>query len=139
MGKKLDIATVKKVSNYWKQSSSHDYKTMQGLFRIRRYSDSLFYCHLSLEKILKSFVVFRSREHAPHIHDLVRLAELAKISLDEDTKALLNAANDFNIRARYPEHKFSFYKKCTKRYTEKYKKPLEKLYRTLCREFMQKK
>lgn len=37
----------------------------------------------------------------PFIHDLVRLADLADISLDDEQRAFLAACNRFAIRGRY--------------------------------------
>jgi len=37
----------------------------------------------------------------PFIHDLVRLADLAGISLDDDQRAFLASCNRFAIRGRY--------------------------------------
>lgn len=51
----------------------------------------------------------------------------------------LDEVNDFNIRSRYPEFKFRFYKKCTKRFTEKYIDRIEQLFRYLCQHLQQKK
>ena len=47
---------------------------MLGLFSIKRYSDSLFYGHIVLEKILKALVVQKIGEKLPKIHNLETLA-----------------------------------------------------------------
>jgi HEPN domain-containing protein len=54
----------------------------------------------------------------PRIHDLVRLAKLADIELDEDTSEFLDSVNTFNISTRYPDEKLRFYKLCTQEFTE---------------------
>ncbi|MBU4478761.1 MAG: HEPN domain-containing protein [Candidatus Omnitrophica bacterium] len=35
---------------YWLKIAEHDYETMLGLFKLKRYADSLFYGHMVLEK-----------------------------------------------------------------------------------------
>jgi HEPN domain-containing protein len=76
--KKVD---VKKMVKYWQVTAAHDYETMLALFQSKRYSDSLFYGHIVLEKILKAHAVNATKKEAPKIHDLVRLQELADIKL----------------------------------------------------------
>lgn len=85
-----------------------------------------------LEKILKSHVVKTTKEQAPFIHDLVRLANLTKLEFSTKEIHFLHQVNDFNIRARYPEHKLAFYKKCTKIYTQPYFDQIVQLYKKLC-------
>ncbi len=97
-----------------------------------RYSDSLFFGHIILEKVLKALVVKKIGEHAPFTHDLVQLQGLAGISLSKAETDILDEANDFNIRARYPERKLEFYKKCTKEFTDKYMPAIKDLYQKLC-------
>ncbi|HHD92686.1 MAG TPA: HEPN domain-containing protein [Candidatus Portnoybacteria bacterium] len=130
---------VKKIIKYWQKTAEHDYETMIGLFKIKRYSDSLFFGHIILEKIIKALVVKETKNQAPRLHDLVRLQEIAKLKLSSEEVRFLNRINDFNIRARYPEYKLQFYKKCTKEYTEKYFNQIIDLYKKLCQELKQKK
>ena len=49
-------ADIKKAVKYWRATAGHDYETMLALFQAKRYSDSLFYGHIVLEKILKARV-----------------------------------------------------------------------------------
>ena len=124
--------SVKKIVEYWTKTAEHDYETMLGLFRIKRYSDSLFFGHIVLEKILKGLVVSKTKTEAPYIHNLTKLAEIAKCDLLKEELNLLDIVNKFNIRSRYPEYKFQFYKRCTKKYTENYLNEIIKLYKKLC-------
>ena len=87
-------------------------------FKGKKYSDSLFFGHIVLEKILKALVVKEIKEQALFTHNLVKLEEAAKLDFNKKSIEFLNQINDFNIRARYPEKKLAFYKKCTPKYTE---------------------
>ena len=131
--------TVSDIIDYWTKTAKHDFDTMLVLFETKRYSDSLFFGHIVLEKILKGLVVKNTKEQAPDIHDLVRLQELAGLVLATKEIDLLDAVNNFNIRSRYPEHKLLFYKTCTEEYTNKYYPPIIALYKKLCRKLKQKK
>lgn len=128
----MDFRETKRITQYWQKTAEHDYETMLVLFKSKRYSDALFFGHMVLEKILKAYVVQNTKKQAPYVHDLVRLAELAHLELSEEELDVLDIVNDFNIRARYPEYKLKFYKKCTKKYTEKHLENIKILYKTLC-------
>lgn len=125
--------------SYWLKTANHDHETMLSLFKIQRYPDSLFFAHLTLEKILKALVVHETQKQAPFVHDLVRLQEAAKLNLTEEEVGLLNKVNDFNIRSRYPDYKLQFYKICTKKYVEGYLQKIVILYKKLCQNLKQKK
>ncbi len=68
----MDMRTL---IQYWEKSSANDFAVTQYLFKSRKYSYALFFCHLSLEKLLKGFIVKHTKKSAPLEHDLVRLAE----------------------------------------------------------------
>ena len=125
--------------NYWQKTADHDYKTMKSLFVAKRYDASLFFGHIVLEKILKALVAEETKDHAQYTHNLVKLARVSKIKLDEKELNLLKEVNDFNIEARYPEQKLRFYKLCTKAYTGKYIKKIDALYKKLCQNLKLKK
>ncbi|MCK5459977.1 HEPN domain-containing protein [Candidatus Parcubacteria bacterium] len=135
----MNQENIKKIIKYWQKTANHDYKTMIGLFKIKRYSDSLFFGHITLEKILKGLVVKETKNEAPYIHNLTKLAELANCDLSDNEMDLLDAVNKFNIKCRYPEHKLQFYKMCDKKYTKKYLAKIINLYKKLCEKLKQKK
>jgi HEPN domain-containing protein len=129
---RMNAREIKNTIEYWVNTAKHDYDTMEYLFKGKKYSDSLFFGHIVLEKILKALVVKKIKEQAPYTHNLVKLEELAKLSFDKKLIEFLNQVNDFNIRARYPEQKQAFYKKCTFQYAKKYNKEIKSLYKDLC-------
>ena len=101
----------KELVDYWLKTTEHDYKTMLGLYRIKRFADSLFYGHIVLEKILKAHVVYETKQNAPFSHDLFLLAKsLKEVNWDSQQLDLLDDVNRFNIRSRYPDIKLKFYK-----------------------------
>lgn len=123
---------IKDAIEYWKKTAERDYDTMIGLFKIERYPESLFYGHIIIEKIIKGLVAKETREQPPYTHDLLRLAELAKLDLDTEKMDFLDMLNDFNIRARYPEHRLDLYKKCDKNFAEKNLEVIKEFYNKLC-------
>lgn len=113
---------------------------MLTLFENGRYSDSLFFGHIVLEKAIKAVVVKDTGEQAPYIHDLVRLFELTDLELTKEEIRLLNRVNTFNIRTRYPDYKLNFYKTYeNKEKAKEYLDRIKKLYKKICQDLKQKK
>lgn len=114
MVKKFDTKSIK---SYWISEANEALIVANHLFEKKDYSYALFFGHLAVEKILKAIYVQNKNEHAPPIHNLLRLWKLAEISLDKNMIGHLNLITSFNIEARYPDIKRSFRKKCTKEFT----------------------
>lgn len=129
---------IKKVIDFWKTEAKRNYETSEFLYEGKRYSDCLFFCHLTLEKILKGLVVQQTKTHAPYIHELDTLAIKTGLNLNEDQMRQLKIINTFNIRARYDNIKKSFYQKCTKEYAEEYFNISKKLYLWLKKQYQKK-
>ena len=114
---------------YWLESTEHDLKSAESILKSRRYDWCLFVGHLALEKILKAVFVKRNDNNIPpKVHNLVRLAELSNIKLDNDQKFCLDKINDFNIQTRYPDYKLEFYKRCNAEYADEYLTKIKEFY-----------
>jgi len=122
-----DHPDVSRKINFWITSAKNDWKVAGHLFEKKDYSYALFFGHLTLEKILKAYYVKASRENPPLTHRLVYLTEKSKLELTEEQLELLEIVTDFNLEARYPDEKFTFYKKCTKDFTSHYLKQIEEM------------
>ena len=109
---------IEEKTDYWLTSADRDVHTAERLFAGGDYHWCLFISHLVLEKALKACYTKKMRDVPPKTHDLVKLAKLAGIDLNEDKTYFFNKVNDFNIEARYPDEKFSFYKTATKEFSE---------------------
>jgi len=111
---------LEKLIEYWKQGAKDDMSAAQDIaLKAKRYMQSLFFLHLSIEKSLKALVVFHSKDHAPLSHNLVFLAQKAGLELTETQTRLLNQINEYNISTRYPDEAGNLYKKATATYTKK--------------------
>lgn len=117
---------------YWLESAAHDLDTAENLFQSAKYDWCLFLGHLVLEKVLKAlYVDTNENKIPPKIHNLVRLAELSSLQLDEKQRTFLDEVNDFNLEVRYPDYKQEFYKRCTKDYAEPYFTKIKEYYQWL--------
>lgn len=70
---------IKKLIAYWREEAEHSWSIVPSLFEKKNFPESLFFAHLTLEKLLKALVVHKTQTHAPLIHDLARLSDYAKI------------------------------------------------------------
>jgi len=116
-----------KLIEYWITGSDDDYETMIAMFDSKRFSWALFIGHLMIEKLLKAYYVKVKSDYPPFIHNLLRLAEKAEMSLTDDIKKQLVTITAFNINARYDDYKMSFKKKCTTEFTEEWIDKLKEL------------
>jgi len=128
------MASAEEQIGYWLDSAKHDLDTAQDLFDKGRYDWCLFIGHLVLEKTLKGFFIKSTGDTAPFTHSLPYLAERAGLQLSNKQVELLEKVTDFNLEARYPDAKLSFYNLCTKDFTEPYFKDIREF-----REWMLKK
>ena len=70
-----------------------------------------------LRNSLKALYALRLKEHAPPIHNLLRLARALDLELDQVQTDALIRISAFNIEARYPDMKRDFRRMCTPGYT----------------------
>lgn len=86
---------------YWQEGAREDLETARILLDNNRINHGFFWAHLAIEKALKALVVRQTEINAPFIHDLVRLATLANLSLTDEQRGFLAACNRFAIHGRY--------------------------------------
>ncbi len=124
--------TLEEHIQYWLKSAAHDLETAETLFNNNRYDWSLFLGHLVIEKLLKAHFVRDNRNKVPPFtHNLSAIANKTKLKLSVEQETLLLEINQFNIRTRYPDYKFGFYKKCTPEFTQDYFSKIKGLYQWL--------
>jgi HEPN domain-containing protein len=112
---------------YWIKSAENDWRVAGHLFEKGDYPYALFFGHLTIEKLLKALFVQKFDESPPYTHRLTYLAEKTGLTTSPEKLELLEIITDFNLETRYPDEKFSFYKKCTKEFTEAYLRKIEEL------------
>ena len=93
---------------------------MEYLVKGKNYPWSLFVGHIVVEKLLKAYYTKNVDANTPYIHDLLRIAEKAKLDLSEEQKNFLDTLTSFNIKARYDDYKLKFYKMCTNKFASTY-------------------
>jgi HEPN domain-containing protein len=94
---------IGKQIEHWRCGAGEDWEVARDLVTRGKIRHGLFFAHLALEKTLKAHVCRTTNELAPPIHNLVRLAAAANLSLQPEQRDLLAEVNSFNIEGRYPE------------------------------------
>lgn len=130
--------TLKKQIEFWEKSGQEDWETANFLFAGKRYAPCLFFCQLSLEKLLKGLVIINTGDSAPYTHDLERLAVLSGINVSEKQTNSFKIITRFNIASRYDDRKLSFHKIADKKFTEKYLIITKKLFIWLKNQYLKK-
>jgi len=106
--------------NYWVKTFDDDWTTAIALLESKRYLHSLFFAHLSIEKIIKALWVKNCENNIPpKNHNLVKLISEAKVELSDEHVKFLFEFNDFQIEGRYPDYLFEINKRCTSEFTNK--------------------
>lgn len=94
---------IQKQIAYWRDGAIEDWKAAQHLLEQHYTRHGLFFVHLAIEKLLKALVCRQTNDLAPRLHNLIRLAEMAGLSLSQSQLDTLADINIFNLEGRYPE------------------------------------
>jgi HEPN domain-containing protein len=87
----------------WTDQAEYDLETARAMLASGRYLYVLFCCQQAVEKALKAMIVARTGALPPRVHNLVRLAEVAKVELGRDRLRFLGELSAYYIQSRYPE------------------------------------
>jgi HEPN domain-containing protein len=112
------MLNIEEIKAYWLTEAEEALQVTDHLVEKGDYSYALFFGHLAVEKILKSLYVVHHKEHAPPIHNLLRLAKAAGLKPDRAKADMLIKITAFNIEARYPDIKRAFRQKCAPEFTK---------------------
>ena len=86
---------------HWMGESVESFEIAESVFEKGYYKHTAYMTHLAVEMLLKAHVVKATREMPPKLHNLLRLAELAEISLDDSHAASLRVLNLYQVVGRY--------------------------------------
>jgi len=88
---------------YWLQLAQMDLESARKSLQGESYLHCLFGCQQALEKLLKALVTERTYQPPPRLHNLVRLAALAGLTLQPQQENLLSKLSVEYVEMRYPE------------------------------------
>lgn len=113
--------------------AKNNVQVARDLFAAGHYDWALFIWHLVIEKVLKA-LIYSQDQLPPYIHDLVKLAKIASLSIEAQDIAQFKAINEFNIDARYDDEKLEFYKKATQKFAQEWVAICEEKYQWLLKQ-----
>jgi HEPN domain-containing protein len=125
----MKTLNTEKTVSYWLEGAEYDLGVANAMFKSKKYPYALFMGHLSLEKLLKAFVVRHTKAHAPFSHSLPYLVEKSGVKVPEKILIKLREFMEFHFEARYPDANKAFYKKCTKVYTTEKLKEIKEVFK----------
>jgi HEPN domain-containing protein len=102
MSEKREFNVVKHIARL-REGAMASWNDALYLIKGKRVSLGLFAAHLAIEKAIKAHVVKEIKDIPPFIHNLSKLAELAKIELTEKQRDFLADLTFYNIGGRYQE------------------------------------
>jgi HEPN domain-containing protein len=95
---------VEKNIAHWRKGAQEALEAADDLInKDRRILFGLFFVHLALEKMIKAHIWRVTKEMPPRVHNLIRLAEVACLTLDDQNRHILAEINEFNIEGRYSD------------------------------------
>jgi HEPN domain-containing protein len=118
----MTVNDLAQLIKYWTDGQELDWKMHKSLLKSKHFGPSLFYLHLSMEKLIKAIIVKESKDHAPFNHNLVFLLGKTKLKFSEDVIDDLVKISEFNTTARYPKDIQAFYKTATRGFAIEWQK-----------------
>ena len=100
----MNSFNLQKQIDYWHKLSITDIGTAEILIDKLRILHGLFFCHLSIEKILKAHYVRCNKKLAPKTHNLLYLADNTDLRLSDSQMEFLGLLLKYQLEGRYPEN-----------------------------------
>ena len=95
---------IDKQIGYWVGVSKEDLITAELLINNNRLLHGLFWCHLTIEKLIKAIVVKETNQVPPKSHNLIWLLDKTDIMLSKEQEMLIGKLMVYQLEGRYPEH-----------------------------------
>ena len=89
---------------YWIESAKNDIETAELLIQNNKYLHGLFFCHLVIEKAVKSHVVKSTNQIPPKSHNLLFLADKTDLEISEDYGIFFGILMKYQLQGRYPDY-----------------------------------
>ena len=94
---------AQKQIDYWRDGGGEDIAAARSLLEKGHVRHALFFSHLAVEKMLKAHVAKVTKDAPPRSHDLLRLADIAGLSLCRERRRFLARIQQYCLEGRYPD------------------------------------
>jgi len=95
---------LQKQIDYWVKGAEEDLITADLLLKKKRYLHGMFFCHLTIEKVLKAHYVKSEMDVPPRTHNLIYLAGTTRIEFEENDLYFLGILMKYQLEGRYPDY-----------------------------------
>ncbi len=95
---------LKEETKLWLQQAREHWEDANWLLEGRRYSACLYYCHQTLEKVLKGAIIEIKNIIPPKMHQLESLARKSGIAFTKEQMNNLKEITKHFWRVRYPDY-----------------------------------
>ncbi len=92
-----------KATENWLTQVDYDLATAEHMLSAGRYIYVIFMSHLALEKTLKALVTEETRKLPPRTHNLIDLAQRARLVLSQERRDFIGKINSASVVTRYPD------------------------------------
>lgn len=103
----MNTFNIEKQIEYWKSGAISDIETAEILIEKGKFLHGLFFCHLTIEKALKSHFVKFNSSLAPKTHNLLYLVDNTDLVLNNTQLEFLTMLLKYQLEGRYPEYEIS--------------------------------
>jgi len=87
------------------RQADEDFGATEALYQSGYFGQSLFWAHLTLEKLCKALWIFKNEnEKYPYVHNLLRLLKECNTVLSEDQILFYAEMNQFQAAGRYGDY-----------------------------------
>lgn len=87
--------SIKELINYWIKNSKDKWSTAKILLESKKYSDSLFFCHLALECLLKGLVCSKTKKRSSLYTQSNQTGRTCQIRFKFRTERFIKNCNHF--------------------------------------------
>ena len=98
----MDKHVLKATAN-WLAQVDYDVATAEQMLQVGRYIYVIFMSHMALEKALKALVTEETQKLPPRTHNLIDLAQRARVVLSQEQQDFLGKINTTSVVVRYPD------------------------------------
>ncbi|HEQ60679.1 MAG TPA: HEPN domain-containing protein, partial [Firmicutes bacterium] len=81
----------------WMEQARYDLDTARAMLASERYLYVLFCCQQAVEKAMKAIILLRTGQFPPRLHNLLRLAEVADLSMEGERQDFLGELSAYYI------------------------------------------
>jgi HEPN domain-containing protein len=94
---------MKPETQNWVDDADYDLQSAKAMLDSGRYFFVVFMRHLTVEKLLKAFIVERQSVEPPKIHNLVGLVTRIGLTIPAEHRPLIDQLNTMSVVTRYPD------------------------------------